>query len=192
MSAVPEVDENIPETNNIDHEIHPLENATFAPVPKKRGRPKGSVTTAIGLPRSKRQKFDNEQKIPFHKKPTKTREVIMLKWFLDNDTVDTVLQGIRAQESDVETVPENLPSSIMDKNIDINLIRKFFDNDAWTLLLSVLEVRKNLPWLCSICNADLSQVRSVGCDSCLSWLHYSCAGIKKEPSCKYWYCKSCK
>jgi hypothetical protein len=45
-----------------------LQGATFAPIPKKRGRPKGAVTSAIGLPH-KWQKF--EKRVPFHKKTPK-------------------------------------------------------------------------------------------------------------------------
>ena len=47
-------------------------NMSFAPVPKKRGRPKGNHTTAIGLPRSKKAKLTSRA-IPFHKKDTTTK-----------------------------------------------------------------------------------------------------------------------
>ena len=55
-----------------------LQSATFPTQVKKRGRPKGSCTTAIGLPRMKKQKTDGKP-LPFFRKSTKTRQMYILK-----------------------------------------------------------------------------------------------------------------
>lgn len=171
----------------------PLFRATFAPKPKKRGRPKGGVTSVVGLPSSKRQRLSENKKIPFHRKDSKVKDRMMLSWFVDEETVKNAIDGTIIEEKHVETMPLNLPSSCLDKGIDINQIKHYFDSDAWLIVVTTLEARRQIgTYLCKSCDGDLSDVRSVGCDSCLSWLHYSCAGIKTEPKKKFWFCKDCQ
>ena len=99
---------------------------------------------------------------------------------------------LKITEEYVETVPQNIPSCVLDNEIDLNLIRDFFTEDGWIAVTVVFNLRKDLPWCCKKCNGDLTEIRSVGCDSCLGWFHYHCANIKTEPRVKYWYCLNCK
>ena len=162
-----------------------LQHATFPPKQKKRGRPKGLVTNAIGLPR-KRQKTGRPQ--PYFRKTTKEKENMILSWFVSS-LADI---GEVFQESDVETIPENVPSCVLDSNVDVNLVRKFFSEEGWMVLQTTPEARKALPWLCRQCSDDLAAEESVGCESCLHWFHYKYANLKAAPRCKYWYCVACK
>ena len=59
-------------------------------------------------------------------------------------------------------------------------------------VLSVLEERRKLPWLCCQCERDISEKQSIGCDSCMEWVHLECTSLKKVPRTKFWYCTSCK
>ena len=54
----------------------------------------------------------------------------MLKWFVDSDIASAVLQDPKKliEEDDVEVQPAN---AVLDENIDIHLVRKFFKGDAW-------------------------------------------------------------
>ena len=94
-----------------------LQHATFPPKQKKRGRPKGSVTNANGLP-WKRQKTGRPQ--PYFRKTTKEKQNMILSWFVSS--VPHI--GEVFQENDVETIPENVPSCVLDSNVDVNLVRK--------------------------------------------------------------------
>ena len=118
---------------------------------------------------------------------------MMLSWFLDDDKVEQAINGTLIGEEHVETVPLKIPSCCQDKDIDINQIKQYFDSDAWQVVVTTLEARRQIGiYLCKSCGGDLSHVRSVGCDGRLSWQHYSCAGIISEPKTKFWFCKDCK
>ena len=38
------------------------------------------------------------------------------------------------EEQDVETRPERVPDAVLDENVDVHLIRRFFSNDAWLVV----------------------------------------------------------
>lgn len=71
-------------------------------------------------------------------------------------------------------------------------LSKLFSQDAWLCLEESIKSKQNgESWECSECDIDL-ETRSVGCDSCLNWYHFHCAGIKQQPRSNKWFCKSCK
>ena len=201
--AQPEKDENQDneihdpqEENVLEHDEPPqsaknddLSTATFPVKTKKRGRPKGSTTTAVGLPRGKRQKTEI---LPFFRKSTKNRQRYMLGLFVESDSIEKALAGLKLGEELVEVNPENIKGCVRDKNMDINLIRQFFTTDGFTAVENVCKVKGEQVWKCERCNNELASEQSVGCESCLNWYHYSCENLKNTPKCKYWYCKACK
>ena len=131
---------------------------------------------------------------PFHKKDTCTRQKYILSFFVDENTISNAFntQTLIGEEL-VEVVPENIPSAILDKHVDINTIQKFFTIDGWIALEAVYNARKNQPWGCHKCEEDLHNgLPSIGCDSCLNWFHWDCEGIKTRPKTKFWFCKKCK
>jgi hypothetical protein len=85
-----------------------------------------------------------------------------------------------------------ISTCVLDKAVDVNLVKHFIDVNAFSELTKRIADKSNTNYTCSTCEGDLSDVRSVGCDACLHWQHYSCAGIKTEPKLKYWFCKNCK
>ena len=120
------------------------------------------------------------------------RSKIVLSWFVSPETVDKALKGHIIHEEDIVVNPNEVPSACMDDNVDINCVRRYFDCDAWVSIQSVFNNRKDHPWLCSVCNDNLDNDESIGCDSCLNWVHYKCINLTGRPKCKYWYCTSCK
>ena len=131
--------------------------------------------------------------VPFHKKDMKTKQKHMLYWFVDETSVNTVLNntGILLGEESVETIPENIPSSVKDKHVDINGIRSFFDSDGWLAVQSVYTEACNMPWLCAVCASNLDAGDSICCDCCLCWSHLQCTKLKKSPK-GNWFCAQCK
>ena len=160
----------------------------FAPVTKKRGRPKGSCTTAIGLPQKRRKIKDSS--MPYHKKSMLTKEFYVLGLFVDTTRYT---KGELLGESSVECIPESLPSALLDEHLDINIIRKFFDQDGWLAVSRAYEARKEHPWCCNTCkDVLLDSCPSIGCDSCLNWSHWKCVGLTKKPRKKFWFCRDCQ
>ena len=195
-----------------------FENLKPPPIMRKRGRPKGAEKTVIGLPRCKRFKGDQVRKpVAFLKKTTANREegwwammlrvfvsymynlyfsVVMLSWFLDRHVKEAVLARKRlVLEEDVEVRPERIPATCLDEDVCIQSIRKYFSTDAWCTLTNVLDVlRSNLVWYCGLCAKEMCDEteNSIKCDSCLTWFHFQCVGIKTGPKAKEWFCRHCR
>ena len=193
--------ENILEVNDIEEvsardnacEIDAEENVGDIVLPprlKKRGRPKGSELTVVGIPR-KRLKL-KKQKRPFHEMNEYQKAKIMLKWFVSDASVNECLGSIglrRIKEDEVECKPEDL--FLAATEVDLDCIRKYFENDAWLSVIDVVNNAKSREWTCSVCN-ELLETRHVGCDMCLGWLHYHCAAITCAPKTKNWFCRQCQ
>ena len=56
----------------------------------------------------------------------------MLEWFVDADLAAGVLKNLQQllSERDVEARPEMIIDAVLDENVDIHLIRKYFQHDA--------------------------------------------------------------
>ena len=121
--------------------------------------------------------------------------IVMLSWFVDKQVKESVLSRKRVvEESDVEIRPERIPSSCLDENICIQSIQKYFSVDAWAAVEQVLEVVKRNPvWFCGNCarRIDDDTESSIICESCLSWFHFDCVGLKKSPKSRQWFCRQC-
>ena len=70
---------------NENESTDPLKDIVFAHRIKKRGRPRGGCTTAIGLPKLKRKKKDGP--IPFHQKDFKAKQEQLLHWVTVNEDI---------------------------------------------------------------------------------------------------------
>ena len=77
------------------------------------------------------------------------------------------------EEEDVECRPEKVSDAVVDENVDVYLIRKYFTDDAWMIVSQVVEQKKcEMVWKCNICFNDLhSNSPSILCDGCLLWYH---------------------
>ena len=118
----------------------------------------------------------------------------MLQWFVNVDVAISVLnnQNQLIEEDQVEARPEKLPDAVLDENVDVHLIRKYFSHDGWLLVNSVVQQKKiNSTFVCNNCFHDADSSPSIACDHCLLWFHMKCVGLAHGPNTKYWFCRSC-
>lgn len=74
----------------------------------------------------------------------------MLRWFVEDNIVEMAIKSLGKyliDEEDVETRLERVPCAVLDENVDVHLIRKFFTNDAWLVVVNVLEQSKGIQTL---------------------------------------------
>ena len=79
------------------------------------------------------------------------------------------------ENNEVECCPEKLLHSVLDQNVDIYLVRRFFTNDDWMVVGVVERKRNNNIWLCPICQLDFHATDSgdsLLCNSCLHWYQF--------------------
>ena len=118
------------------------------------------------------------------------RFAVMLSWFVDKKVVEAALNGSLVEEEHIECRPEKVSDAVVDENVDVNLIRKYFSYDGWLLCEQVINQKvKKMKWKCSTCHCDLGG-ESIACDSCLLWYHFACVGLTKHPKTKNWFLSS--
>ncbi|ESO08363.1 hypothetical protein HELRODRAFT_169178 [Helobdella robusta] len=151
----------------------PCSELLFPRAFKSRGRPKGATLTCLGMP-SKHCKS-----ISFASKPTREKQKLMLQWLFGS-----------GQDYNISNI-QSVPSQFLDGQVQecLYLLKDFLDLNV---LKEMINKCSNEEWMCGTCSNDLRDVRSVSCDSCLKWFHFSCAGIKRPPSKKEWFCKACR
>ena len=154
----------------------------------KRGRPKGSELTVIGLPR-KKLRLQNSKMVPFERKTDSQKQSFMLAWFVEKRVIDKCIsENHIIEEEEVEVNPNNV--SLACKDVDLDLIKQFFSDDAWKVLMQTVDIRRRQEWTCNVCQEEL-ETRSCGCDRCLLWYHFHCASLSSKPRTKFWYCQPC-
>ena len=154
------------------------------PAIRKRGRAKGNSLTTNGLPKKKKQRkicsflqLHTSEKVKgvVHENHVLVIHIIftvMLRWFVDDEFVKSALNGELIEEESVECRPEVVPNAVLDENVDVFLVRKYFTNDAWLLVTDVLKQKKKHPvWICQECQHDLHSAASLICELCLTWYH---------------------
>ena len=50
----------------------------------------------------------------------------MLKWLIDDEVLESALNGLLIEEESVECRPEVVPNAVLDEKVDIFLIKKYF------------------------------------------------------------------
>ena len=66
-------------------------------------------------------------------------------------------QAVLIEEEHVECRPEMITNAVVDENVDVHLIRKYFTYDgyAWLLVEQVLEHKqKKMTWICNVCHRN--------------------------------------
>ena len=85
---------------------------------------------------------------------------------------------------------KNISCACLDENIDIARIKPYFTAAGWSAVLkSVKELKKQI-MLCFTCKKEL-EGDQLSCDLCLEWMHLHCAGLKKVPKARKWFCNNC-
>ena len=117
----------------------------------------------------------------------------ILGWFVHKPVAEKVLKKHSLiEEEEVECRPEKIPNTIVDENVDVYLVRKYFSSDAWLVVEDVIKRKsKAIVWVCQVCQKDLHTQPSIICDSCLTWYHFKCVSLAKQPKSKTWFCRGC-
>jgi len=115
----------------------------------------------------------------------------MLSWIVPEEMVKTAMESQR--KIDIESIRTvDLSYKLLDENVNIQRIRKYFEKDSWDFLKNQLaSLKDNVEYLCYSCKKNLHAEDSLACDGCLEWQHMKCAGLKNFPKKSYWLCKCC-
>ena len=86
-----------------------------------------------------------------------------------------------------------VPVRVTDENVEAELIKKFCTKAGWRAVLEmVTALKRQGKFDCEVCDdSDFTTRRSIVCDCCLNWYHFSCAGLTDTPRTKNWFCRSC-
>lgn len=147
----------------------------------------------IGLPR-KKLKLTKKTKRPrsFDSLLDFDKCAVMLSWFVEKDVVEKCMKNrSKIGEECIECDASKVFLAALDAPLE--LFQEHLEEDAWIQVQSTVEQMRTSgrQWLCKVCEQGL-ETRFVGCDSCLCWLHYHCAGIKQKPKGETWFCNDCK
>jgi hypothetical protein len=120
----------------------------------------------------------------------------MLQWFVTEKTALDGLDGMLIGEELVETLPNNVSSSILDDSAASVLphLRQYSTTDGWVAVEAVLKAKKEQEfWPCPVCELCTTSGATLGCDGCLLWLHKACIGKKAgyTPRTRFWFCGTC-
>jgi hypothetical protein len=119
---------------------------------------------------------------------------VILSWFVDEKVVMSALHGMVIDEDEVEVIPEKVSASCIDESVCLESCHKYFTQDGWMAVKSVVEcVKRNPIWVCASCSLYIldENESSICCDSCLSWHHFHCVGLHNAPVTDFWFCISC-
>jgi len=86
----------------------------------------------------------------------------------------------------------DLPTKILDENINLNIILKNCTIDGWKCLKNkTSKTKETAERNCSVCKIDVHLYASIVSDGCLEWNHLKCLGLKAPPKSTYWLCRQC-
>ena len=104
------------------------------------------------------------------------------------------IKGKKISKDLVETIPENVNNGCIDESACIQSIKRLFTEDAWQMVLVILKIKEEgCIYFYLVCQLEISDSTddSIHCNSCLSWIHFRCTGLKKSPKKKQWFCRAC-
>ena len=170
-------------TNDDDDDFTSLSWPTKAT--RKRGRPKGAHTTAIGLPT---KKMRSEKTLPFFKKNSTEKKEIILKNLMKPESLSKCF----FIEEDLLAYSQ-ISMKLTDENVNITIIRKQVSPSCWSKINEIIKKKEEEGrWECKKCTDDLSKSSSICCDSCLDWFHMRCLQLRNTPKTRFYFCYSCK
>nr|XP_037277162.1 uncharacterized protein LOC119170185 isoform X1 [Rhipicephalus microplus] len=161
---------------------------------KSRGRPKGAEKTVIGLPRRRQGPHKSAATLqPFRDLPPQEKELRILSCLVPQGLLSEVQQGkLLLGEDQVETIPSRIPETILDEEVHLDCVQKYFTEDGWTAVLATVKVKKQtIKWKCNECRDLLEEDPSVICDLCLCWFHQICTSLSSRNRNSSWFCAKC-
>ena len=97
------------------------------PKMKKKGRPRGTETTVIGLPQAKKQRSVISKSKPFSKLIPLEKDRVILECFTNKVYVVAAIDGLRLLPIDDLFGFNAIPDTARDENTDIDRVEKYFN-----------------------------------------------------------------
>ncbi|CAN8031315.1 unnamed protein product [Ixodes persulcatus] len=159
---------------------------------KQRGRPKGAEKTVIGLPRQRQELQKPPTKLrPFRDVPPKAKNLRLLCCLIPQRTRTEVLQGkMLLNEDQVETIPSRIPETVLDEDVNLRSVQKYFTEDGWAAVLAAVKMKKkSRKWRCNEWRDLFKKDPSMVCDLCLRWFHQVCTAFTSRNRNSSWFCQ---
>ena len=142
------------------------------------------------------QKRESQNKLISFKKLSPIEEDRMILSFLStSQAVGEAIAGKRLlNKEDVLPVGRISDTIRDDEMVDIHRVQKYFDRNAWFLVLKSSREKNSIDFVCSVCTKVINDEceDSIACDRCLLWSHFKCTSLKKRPKNRNWFCTSCR
>ncbi|XP_057320540.1 putative uncharacterized protein DDB_G0282133 [Microplitis mediator] len=174
-------------------------NSINMPKISTKGRPKGKVLSAIGLPipkNNKRNQKNFKNLTSFINLSVMDQTTIILGWIVDSDLVKDVLN--KKKKVSLNDLHESFPDSLVDDEVNLNIIHEYLEKPVIKRLNYVIIKKRQLNYYtCDSCSKEV-KLNSIRCDLCLKWYHYKCQSLKKSEATKisegniYWFCAMCQ
>ena len=102
-----------------------------------------------------------------------------------------VLCGNAGITSQILKTEKEIPYSVIDPLVSTDSIRNLCTDAAYKEIETII-CRKNKKPLfpCGTCDKLLAGRRSIACEKCLLWSHFSCTGLGVKPV-GDWFCQKC-
>lgn len=156
---------------------------------KTRGRPKKSQkVNLIGLPKE-------EKKVAYKSKTNYNKRKTLLLALIDKDHVRATLnKEYNVNVDDIKHLNESsLRDIFLDEEVDISILKYDLSEPAMVHLENIIKLKDPNKYTCHMCKQS-AVTNVVLCDSCLSWVHFKCGGIKEPKALEgvVWYCLECE
>ncbi|KAJ7384354.1 hypothetical protein OS493_022467 [Desmophyllum pertusum] len=155
-----------------DDEVDEKKSPDFSQIkmpPKilKRGRPKGAEVTVIGIPREKKKKEGQNGLLPFCKLSPIEKDRVILGSLSTALAVGEAIAGHRLlNKEDILPIGQISDTIRDDEMVDILRVEKYFDKDAWLLVMKSGEEKNRIGFVCAVCAKIINDERedSIRCD----------------------------
>ena len=155
--------ENILKENSVSTHVDPrkgIKSPDFSQIkmpPKilKRARPKGAEVTVIGLPKKKKKTESQNKLISFKKLSPIEKDQMILSFLSTSQAVGEAIAGKRLLNKEDVLPVERISDTIRDDEmVDIHRVQKYFDINAWFLVLKSSREKNSIDFVCSVCTKE--------------------------------------
>ena len=147
-----------------------------------------------GRPATSKQRLFDVRLKPFEKLRAADRDIIRLRWFVDEAVVLRTVRG--GEPAQLDELKGDIASQACDLRAVVGKVACYFDATAWDAVLQWMNNFPDNSWSCSrrghnTVAPGIQQSKWIQCDHCLSWIHYQCAAVTQKPQ-GYYFCSLCK
>lgn len=120
----------------------------------------------------------------------------MMNWFCkeESQAIEDILSSRgKLHLTDVHSLSKvpSIPGEAVEA--DLSALKEFFTDDAWKMVLTLVNEKKSLAkkkaWQCYACQQS-RYMDMIQCESCLQWFDWECANLLDEPD--EWICTACE